>query len=160
MNFKAALVLIALFFAGILPAREEPTPLLAFGGGYFDSGNHSGGLFQIDYRFGNYCFWCVRPQATFITPQCRSVFVGLGLGIDFYLTKFFVITPSFSPGVYFKGKGKDLGYPLEFRSSIEAAIEWKKARLGGQFYHISNASLSSRNPGANAYVLYLAIPLR
>ena len=71
------------------------------------------------------------------------------------------MTPSFIPGVYCKGSGKDLGYPLEFRSSLELAYEWCcKARLSGQFYHISNASLSKKNPGANALALIFCIPFK
>ena len=29
------------------------------------------------------------------------------------------ITPSFTPGLYSKGDGKDLGHPLEFKSEVQ-----------------------------------------
>jgi lipid A 3-O-deacylase len=159
MKKKAIFLFIAITFFSTMSAKEGSHPHLSAGAGYWEAGKkHSGNLFQLEYRFGSYCFWRIRPQLVFIFPELAAVFSGLGIGYELYITPHFLITPSFTPGVYFKGNGRDLGYPLEFRSSIEAAFEWKNCRLGGQFYHISNASLGSRNPGGNAYVLFLAIP--
>lgn len=160
MGKKAFFLFLAIMSMSFLHAKEGPPPLLAVGGGYWEAGkNHSGNLLQFEYRFGSYCFCAVRPQLVFIFPELKATFAGLGIGYEFYLTRHFLIIPSFTPGVYFKGSGRDLGFPLEFRSSLEAAFEWRNCRLGGQFYHISNASLGSRNPGGNAYVFFLAIPL-
>lgn len=159
MGKKAILLFLAVASTSFLHAKMGPPPHIAAGGGYWEAGKkHSDGLFQLEYRFGSYCFWAVRPQLVFIFPELRAVFAGLGIGYEFYLTRHFLIVPSFTPGIYFKGSGRDLGYPLEFRSSLEAAFEWRNCRFGGQFYHISNASLGSRNPGGNAYVLFVAIP--
>jgi hypothetical protein len=97
---------------------------------------------------------------TLLFSQYCSGYVGLGLGWEYYLTKQIVIIPSFSPGFYWKGKGRDLGCPLEFRSAIECAYEMEnKMRVGFQVGHISNAHLSNRNPGLNTYVLCVALPL-
>lgn len=156
---KRILTSFLLLTALSLYGEGKPVPLFAAGGGYLDAGSHSGGLFQVEYRFGKYYLFHIRPQATLILPTLGSVFFGIGLGVELYMTKNLLFTPSFSPGLYYKGCGRDLGYPLEFRESIEMAYEWQnKARLGFQFYHISNASLSDRNPGANALTLFLAIP--
>ncbi|MCC5831707.1 MAG: acyloxyacyl hydrolase [Chlamydiales bacterium] len=162
MGKRTLFLLLAIISINFLHAKEGPPPLLTAGGGYWEAGKkHSGSLIQFEYRFGSYCFYTVRPQLVFIFPECNAIFAGLGIGYEFYLTRHFLITPSFTPGAYFKGsRGRDMGFPLEFRSSIEAAFEWRNCRLGGQFYHISNASLGNRNPGGNAYVLFLAIPLQ
>tara|TARA_Y100000590_G_C15497438_1_gene930217 strand:+ start:466 stop:978 length:513 start_codon:yes stop_codon:yes gene_type:complete len=63
------------------------------------------------------------------------------------------ITPSFAPGYYNYGSGKDLGYPLEFKSEVQISLDLSKTtQLGMSYNHISNASLGSKNPGANSYM--------
>lgn len=139
---------------------EIVQPLIVVGEGYYDAGtSHSGGVFQAEYRFGRRYLRCLRPQAVLITPNFNSLYFGLGFGVELFVSRHFVITPSFGPGIYYKGSGRDLGYPLEFRSTIEIAYQaLSGTRLGFQFYHISNGSLSNKNPGANAAVFILAIP--
>ena len=66
---------------------------------------------------------------------------------------FLTITPSFSPGYYNYGDGKDLGYPLEFKSEVQMTFNLSDStHLGMSYNHISNASLGSKNPGANSYM--------
>ena len=63
------------------------------------------------------------------------------------------VTPSFTPGFYTAGEGKDLGYPLEFKSEVQLSFDLSKnTNLGMSYNHISNASLGNKNPGANSYV--------
>ena len=63
------------------------------------------------------------------------------------------ITPSFTPGFYHDGNGKDLGSPLEFKSEIQIALDLSDTmQLGMSYNHISNASLGDKNPGANSYM--------
>jgi len=65
----------------------------------------------------------------------------------------FKITPSFTPGYYNYGDGKDLGYPLEFKSEMQISLDLSKStQLGMSYNHISNASLGTKNPGANSYM--------
>ena len=62
-------------------------------------------------------------------------------------------TPSFTPGYYNQGDGKDLGHALEFKSEVQLSIELPKdSQLGFSYNHLSNASLGSKNPGANSYM--------
>ena len=62
------------------------------------------------------------------------------------------LTPSFAPGYYNEGGGKDLGYPLEFKSEVQLSYNLSENSLFGMSYnHISNASLGNNNPGANSY---------
>tara|TARA_B110000438_G_scaffold296522_1_gene341353 strand:- start:694 stop:1203 length:510 start_codon:yes stop_codon:yes gene_type:complete len=65
---------------------------------------------------------------------------------------FFKITPSFAPGYYSYGDGKDLGYPLEFKTEVQMTIGSDTTQLGMSYNHISNASLGTKNPGANSYM--------
>ncbi len=63
------------------------------------------------------------------------------------------LTPSFTPGLYHEGSGKDLGHILEFKSELQISLDiFKNAELGLSYNHISNASLGDKNPGANSYM--------
>ena len=63
------------------------------------------------------------------------------------------ITPSFTPGLYHEGDGKDLGHMIEFKSEVQLSFDLpKNAELGFSYNHISNASLGDKNPGANSYM--------
>ena len=63
------------------------------------------------------------------------------------------ITPSFTPGLYHEGSGKDLGHILEFKSEVQISLDiFKNSELGFSYNHISNASLGDKNPGANSYM--------
>ena len=63
------------------------------------------------------------------------------------------LTPSFTPGLYNEGNGKDLGHIVEFKSEVQLSVDLlKNSHLGFSYNHISNASLDENNPGANSYV--------
>ena len=63
------------------------------------------------------------------------------------------ITPSFTPGLYSEGDGKDLGHIVEFKSEVQMSLNlFKNSQLGMSYNHISNASLGDKNPGANSYM--------
>ncbi len=63
------------------------------------------------------------------------------------------ITPSFAPGYYNAGDGKDLGHALEFKSEVQLSLELpKQSQIGFSYNHLSNASLGDKNPGTNSYM--------
>ncbi len=63
------------------------------------------------------------------------------------------ITPSFAPGYYNAGNGKDLGHVLEFKSEVQLSLDLSKnSQFGFSYNHLSNASLGDKNPGANSYM--------
>ena len=62
-------------------------------------------------------------------------------------------TPSFTPGLYHEGNGKDLGHLIEFKSELQISLDLSKtSEFGFSYNHISNASLGDKNPGANSYM--------
>ena len=66
------------------------------------------------------------------------------------------ITPSFTPGYYNQGDGKDLGHALEFKSEVQLSLDLPKdSEFGFSYNHLSNASLGDKNPGANSYMFNL-----
>ena len=61
--------------------------------------------------------------------------------------------PSFAPGLYSKGDSKDLGHILEFKSELQISVDFvSNSQLGFSYNHLSNASLGTKNPGANSYM--------
>ena len=63
------------------------------------------------------------------------------------------LTPSFSPGLYSMGDGKDLGSPLEFKSELQLSVDLRPGtKLGYSQSHLSNAGLDDKNPGADSYM--------
>ncbi len=78
------------------------------------------------------------------------LYTGVQADYDLGLLK---LTPSFTPGIYNQGDGKDLGHIIEFKSEIQLSMDLSKNSMFGMSYnHISNASLGSKNPGANSYM--------
>ncbi len=70
-----------------------------------------------------------------------------------YKLGFLNVTPSFTPGIYFEGDGKDLGHLIEFKSELQFSLDLSKtSELGFSYNHLSNASLGDKNPGANSYM--------
>jgi len=65
----------------------------------------------------------------------------------------FTFTPSFAPGLYHEGDGKDLGHVLEFKTEIQLSYTMSDStNFGISYNHVSNASLGDKNPGANSYM--------
>jgi len=70
-----------------------------------------------------------------------------------YNIGFLTLTPSFAPGYYNYGSGKDLGSALEFKSEVQISLDLSDStEIGMSYNHISNASLGEKNPGANSYM--------
>ena len=87
----------------------------------------------------------------FITEN-NATYLYTGVQAEYDLG-FLTITPSFAPGYYSYGDGKDLGYPLEFKSEVQVSFNLSDStHLGMSYNHISNASLGTKNPGANSYM--------
>lgn len=80
-----------------------------------------------------------------------------GVRHDLELSARWILAPSFAVALFDEGDGKDLGGPVEFRSGLELAYRLRGGnRLGFVFYHLSNAGIYERNPGANSFALTFA----
>ena len=88
----------------------------------------------------------------FITENSAAyIYTGIEWNVDL---GGMVFTPSFAPGLYHEGDGKDLGHVLEFKSEVQLSYETsEKSSFGVTYNHVSNASLGNKNPGANSYML-------
>ena len=87
----------------------------------------------------------------FITENSAAyIYTGIEWNVDL---GGMVFTPSFAPGLYHEGDGKDLGHVLEFKSEVQLSYETsEKSSFGVSYNHVSNASLGNKNPGANSYM--------
>lgn len=162
MKIKNLALVCTIWFFLAFSCAFASTPLICVGGGYFFGGKrHSSEVWQIEYRAATKMLNLIRPQVVAFSPHFNSLFFGIGLGLEIPLLRNVLFIPSFSPGLYCKGGGKDLGYPIEFRSAAEICYEFcNGVRIGGQIFHVSNASLSNKNPGANNALIVISIPLK
>ncbi len=84
----------------------------------------------------------------FVTGK-NSLYLYTGIEADYDLG-IINISPSFSPGYYHKGDGKDLGSVLEFKSEIKLGINiFENSNFGYSYSHISNNDWGERNPGTD-----------
>ena len=88
----------------------------------------------------------------FITENSSAyIYTGIEWNVD--IGNKILFTPSFAPGLYSQGDGKDLGHVIEFKTEIQASYAISESSSFGVLYnHISNASLGDKNPGANSYM--------
>ena len=101
-----------------------------------------------------------RPLVGIMGNARGSGYVYLGIDFDLVFFDHLLISPGFAAGYYWQGNGKDLGYPIEFRSGVELGWQFSDyRRLGLHFYHLSNASIGQRNPGEESLVFFYDIPI-
>ncbi|MBU2493220.1 MAG: acyloxyacyl hydrolase [Bacteroidetes bacterium] len=92
-----------------------------------------------------------------MTTSKMSNYFYFGLCKEIIFDSYF-ITPSFAIGLYTKGRGKDLGNLLEFRSQVEISYIIKKGlRVGMSFNHISNGGFADYNPGVESLSFFLIL---
>ena len=147
-------------FTSAAQAYDGGHLVLQAGGYDVSQGDDSAALGAIEYRFRDQ-FNGLRPVVGFMATSDSATYTYAGAYWDLPLnTAPFVITPGFQAGAYSQGNGKDLGYGLEFRSTIEAAYEFESGhRLGLGFSHLSNASLGSDNPGTETVQVVYSYPM-
>ena len=91
----------------------------------------------------------------FVTEN-SAAYVYTGVEWNYAMSDKFKFTPSFTPGMYYEGDGKDLGHVLEFKTEVQLSYSISDStNLGMSYNHISNASLGDKNPGANSYMFNL-----
>ena len=129
--------------------------------GMFDFSDHkqASGLIGMQHQneelFSHFGRSTISPiTGGFITSK-NAFYLYTGVQADYEIGSL-TITPSFAPGYYNYGNGKDLGYPLEFKTEVQMTFDLsEETNLGMSYNHISNASLGKKNPGANSYMFNL-----
>ena len=94
----------------------------------------------------------ISPITGFMMTADSATYLYTGVQAEYEIGKL-NLTPSFSPGYYTTGDGKDLGSPLEFKSELQLSVDLLPGtNLGYSQSHLSNADLGDKNPGADSYM--------
>ena len=102
----------------------------------------------------------VKPLSGIMANSDGGLFFYVGLLYDIPVSSYLYITPSFSPGLYYKSNSKELGFTLNFRSQLEISLKFDNDfRLGVSFNHISNGTFGYINPGVESLALSAQFPL-
>ena len=159
---KLKFLLINLFFAFtfILNAEERNTDV-SFYTGTFDvidkENDHKTSMFCVEHRdtnlFKNTFLGKFSPiSGAFITGD-SSMYFYTGIEGNYKLGPL-NLKPSFTPGYYEAGDGKDLGGALEFKSEIKVDFNlFENSKLGYSYSHISNNDWGDTNPGTDNQVI-------
>ncbi len=141
-------------------ALNDTPAVFSVGVGYADirDGDNESADFRLEYRHGE-DFLYLKPFAGVSIDSKGGKWAGIGVLMDFVFYDQFIVTGSIGPGAWDNGDSKDLGHALQFRSQIELGYQFEgKSRLSVAFSHLSNASLSSQNPGIEVLSLYYHLP--
>ena len=98
-------------------------------------------------------FGTLSPVTGVMFSADNASYVYTGVQAQYKIGKLNIV-PSFTPGLYNEGDGKDLGHPIEFKSELHMSLDmFSDSELGFSYNHLSNASLGDTNPGANSYTV-------
>ena len=123
----------------------------------FDS--HQEWYWSVNYRPASR-FHHVAPWMSYGTGGHDEYYVALGVLMDIEIGRNWVLTPIFGGGYYDSSNGLDLGFGAQFRTGIELARRiWNGNRIGISCAHISNGSLSDKNPGTESFGIVYSVPL-
>ena len=153
--------LLALFFFNVVSIADEASneTELNFYTGLFDFSDdkQKAGLIGLQHQnedlFRESFLGKISPITGGFLTENSAFYLYSGVQAEYDLG-LFTFTPSFTPGYYNYGDGKDLGSPIEFKSEVQLTLNLSESsHLGMSYNHISNASLGDKNPGANSYML-------
>ena len=152
------LIFLALFSFILNPAlAEEGNKEILVYTGTFDvidkEGDDQTSLFGIEHKnpnlFRNTFLGKFSPVSGGFMTGDSSVYLYTG-GEGQYGIGRLKILPSFTPGFYEKGNGKDLGSSLEFKSEIKLGFDiFENSKIGYSYSHISNNDWGETNPGTD-----------
>ena len=154
-RFLTYLSFILVFMNFVL--ADEPNTDLSFYTGTFDvidkEGDDQTSLFGVEHKnpdlFRDTLIGKFKPvTGAFITGN-NSIYLYTGIEGQYGLGPIKIL-PSFTPGYYEKGNGKDLGSALEFKSEIKFGFDlFENSKLSYSYSHISNNDWGEKNPGTD-----------
>ena len=153
----AACLVLASFGAGAQPATS-----IVLSTGQYGMRKEVPHSIGFDLQVRTPWRWTVfRPLAGVLTSSGGGTFLYSGVVADIDLPLGLRLSPAFAPAIALARADGDLGFPVEFRSSLElSAALGDRMRLGVGFSHISNAKLGDRNPGVETLMLVFGFPAR
>ena len=157
MKFKF-LILLSLFTFFLNPIlADEGSDDISFYTGTFDvidkEGDDQTSLFGIEHKnpnlFKNTFLGKFSPVSGGFMTGDNAVYLYTGIEGQYGIGPLKIL-PSFAPGYYEKGNGKDLGSVLEFKSEIKIGFDiFENSKIGYSYSHISNNDWGTTNPGTD-----------
>ena len=157
MKFK---LLIAVFITILTFSKanaNEGDADISFYTGTFDvidkEGDDKTTLFGIEHKntnlFRDTLLGKFKPVTGAFMTGDSSVYLYTGVEAQYGIGPLKIL-PSFAPGYYEKGDGKDLGSVLEFKSEIKVGLDiFENSKLSYSYSHISNNEWGDTNPGTD-----------
>ncbi len=157
MKFKALITILIIFWTNNLVLANEGDSEISFYTGTFDlidkEGDDKTSLFGIEHKnpnlFRDTFFGKFKPVTGAFMTGNSSLYLYTGVEGQYGLGPLKIL-PSFAPGYYEKGGGKDLGSVLEFKSEIKVGLDiFENSKLSYSYSHISNSDWGDTNPGTD-----------
>ena len=152
------LIFLALLNFMVSPAlAKEGNKEISFFTGTFDvidkEGDDQTSLFGIEHKnpnlFRDTFLGKFSPVSGGFLTGDNSVYLYTGVEGQYGIGRLKIL-PSFTPGFYEKGNGKDLGSALEFKSEIKLGLDiFENSKIGYSYSHISNNDWGETNPGTD-----------
>ena len=157
MKIRILTILISSVFFTLSALADEVKSDISFYTGTFDvidkEGDDKTSLLGIEHKnsdlFRETFLGKFKPvTGTFITGN-SSIYLYTGIEGQYGVGPIKIL-PSFTPGYYEKGDGKDLGSVLEFKSEIKVGFDiFENSKLSYSYSHISNNDWGDTNPGTD-----------
>ena len=157
MKFKILIILVGITFYLSNALADDGNADISFYTGTFDvidkEGDDKTTLFGIEHKnpdlFRDTFLGKFKPvSGAFITGK-NSAYFYTGVEGQYGIGPLKIL-PSFTPGYYEKGNGKDLGSVLEFKSEIKLGLEiFEDSKFSYSYSHISNNDWGDSNPGTD-----------
>lgn len=120
-------------------------------------GRVGGGL---EYRWAPLGRWKLAPGAGLTVAETGAMYGYASLHCDLRLGRSWYLTPVLGAGLFRNTDALDLGHAVEFKTGLEISMQVPSlGRIGLAGYHLSNAGLSTDNPGTEVLELVFALPL-
>ena len=157
MKLKLLVFLALLNFMVSPSLAEEGNKEISFYTGTFDvidkEGDDQTSLFGIEHKnpnlFRDTFLGKFSPVSGGFMTGDSSVYLYTGVEGQYGIGRLKIL-PSFTPGYYEKGNGKDLGSALEFKSEIKLGLDiFENSKIGYSYSHISNNDWGETNPGTD-----------
>ena len=157
MKFKfLILLLISAFTFNFVIADQEENNISIYTG-TFDvidkEGDDQTTLFGVEHKnpnlFRDTFLGKFKPVTGGFMTGDSSVYLYTGVEAQYGIGPLKIL-PSFTPGYYEKGDGKDLGSVLEFKSELKVGLDiFENSQLSYSYSHISNNNWGDTNPGTD-----------
>ena len=128
--------LITIFLFAFLSNANAQGLKIAVGNFDFSDDGMRSSMLEMNYDFGQKeKYGILKPTTGAFITQDSASYAFIGGKVDFKLGPF-ILSPSFGPGYYDQGNGKDLGHALEFKSQIDLGFNFGRRFVTFFFIYI------------------------